>query len=287
MATQMLPGLLQLAPRLAEPARWLLVIGIAYTLATSVLYFLSPPASEPTAQRTGTPAAGNRQPRSSDTAAARNLFGVADATAAPAARAARAERAVETSLPLELHGVFVANQQKNSAAIVARKGKPGQLYNVGEKLPGNAHLIDVHTHHIVLNRAGVRESLMFPDHSKGHFVAEEAPAAATVRPTPRQQQGDDQYRSMIRDNPSKALSRLGVQVVSNGSGAGYRVGELADSSYLSQTGLQPGDIILSINDKPVGDVKQDREEIDNVLAQGKARLEVQRGARRFFVTGSL
>jgi hypothetical protein len=28
-------------------------------------------------------------------------------------------------------------------------------------------------------------------------------------------------------------------------------------------------------------------EIDNVLAQGSARLEVQRGARRFFVTASL
>ena len=284
MATQMLPGLLQFVPRLAEPARWLLVIGIAYTLATSVLYFLSPPASEPTAQRTGTPAAGNRQPRSSDTAAARNLFGVADATAAPAARA---ERTVETSLPLELHGVFVADRQKNSAAIVARKGKPGQLYTVGERLPGNARLIDVHTNHIVLNRAGARESLMFPDHSKGHFVAEEAPAAATVRPTPRQRQGADQYRSMMRDKPLQALSRLGVQVVSNRSGAGYRVGELADSSYLSQTGLQPGDIILSINDKPVGDLKQDREEIDSVLAQGKARLEVQRGTRRFFVTASL
>tara|TARA_A100001037_G_scaffold88314_1_gene80042 strand:+ start:20643 stop:21497 length:855 start_codon:yes stop_codon:yes gene_type:complete len=284
MATQMLPGLLQFVPRLAEPARWLLVIGIAYTLATSVLYFLSPPASEPTAQRTGTPAAGNRQPRSSDTAAARNLFGVADATAAPAARA---ERTVETSLPLELHGVFVADRQKNSAAIVARKGKAGQLYTVGERLPGNARLIDVHTNHIVLNRAGARESLMFPDHSKGHFVAEEAPAAATVRPTPRQRQGADQYRSMMRDKPLQALSRLGVQVVSNRSGAGYRVGELADSSYLSQTGLQPGDIILSINDKPVGDLKQDREEIDSVLAQGKARLEVQRGTRRFFVTASL
>ena len=284
MATQMLPGLLQFAPRLAEPARWLLVIGIAYTLATSVLYFLSPPVSEPTAQRTDTPAAGNRQPGSSDTAAARNLFGVADATAAPAARA---ERTVETSLPLELHGVFVADRQKNSAAIVARKGKPGQLYTVGERLPGNARLIDVHTNHIVLNRAGARESLMFPEHSKGHFVAEEAPAAAAVGPTPRQRQGADQYRSMMRDKPLQALSRLGVQVVSNRAGAGYRVGELADSSYLSQTGLQPGDIILSINDKPVGDLKQDREEIDHVLAQGKARLEVQRGTRRFFVTASL
>jgi len=51
--------------------------------------------------------------------------------------------------------------------------------------------------------------------------------------------------------------------------------------------LQPGDVILSVNGRPVGDLSQDRLEVDNVLAQGSARIEVQRGTRRFFVTASL
>ena len=92
---------------------------------------------------------------------------------------------------------------------------------------------------------------------------------------------------MIDENPNEALSKLGIAPVAEGASSGYRVGGLADSPYLSQTGLQPGDVILSVNGRPVGDIRQDRMEIDNVLAQGSARLEVQRGTRRFFVTASL
>ena len=62
---------------------------------------------------------------------------------------------------------------------------------------------------------------------------------------------------------------------------------MTDSPFLSQTGLQPGDVILSVNGRPVGDINRDQKELDNVLAQGSARLEVQRGTRRFFVTASL
>jgi general secretion pathway protein C len=51
--------------------------------------------------------------------------------------------------------------------------------------------------------------------------------------------------------------------------------------------LQPGDIILSVNGQAVGDIRQDQKQIDNLLAQGSARLEVQRGNRRFFITASL
>jgi len=97
----------------------------------------------------------------------------------------------------------------------------------------------------------------------------------------------DEYREEIEQNPEQALDELGVSPVSDGSAEGYRIGDLAHSPYLSQTGLQPGDVILSVNGRPVGDLNQDRLELDNVLAQGSARLEVQRGNRRFFVTASL
>ncbi|MDH3643531.1 MAG: PDZ domain-containing protein, partial [Gammaproteobacteria bacterium] len=95
------------------------------------------------------------------------------------------------------------------------------------------------------------------------------------------------YRDMIEQDPEGALTNIGVTPVSEGQSSGYRLGNLADSPYLSQTGLQPGDVVLSVNGRPVGDISQDKMEFDNVLAQGSARLEVQRGTRRFFVTASL
>ena len=51
--------------------------------------------------------------------------------------------------------------------------------------------------------------------------------------------------------------------------------------------LQPGDVILSVNGQAVGDIQRDRQQIEGLLQQGTARLEVQRGTRRFFVSASL
>ena len=299
--------------RIVEPARWVVVGLIAYTLATSVLYFISPPQAEPIAQ--GQAVAADPRPSATNIndILSRNLFGAADAveqTIEPAATAA-----VETRLPLELHGVFVAEVADDSAAIVAQKGKPGTLYTVGQQLPGNAELVEVHPDHIVLRRAGTRETLTFPevaaqlvaDPNEDHDPAEDlrelqglrnpagsppqSRATSTQSPTAKRAANARDfvanYRDMIEDDPEGALTNIGVTPVSEGQSSGYRLGNLADSPYLSQTGLQPGDVVLSVNGRPVGDISQDKMEFDNVLAAGSARLEVQRGTRRFFVTASL
>ena len=289
-----------LATSLVEPARWLAVFGIAYTLAMSVLFFVSGPAGSDLTTSSGTSASPLRAPTANSVNAilSRNLFGVAGATAA--IDGATAE--VETRLPLQLLGVFVAEQgsaDADSAAIVAQKGKPGELYQIGDLLPGNAELIEVHPQHIVLRRAGARETLRFPDVAQLQLA--NAPEsnipdkfAATTGAVGRQVASNrtpreliDAYRDRLSEDPQRALDDLGIAPVSVGSSQGYRLDNLAQSPYLSQTGLQPGDIILSVNGQAVGDIRQDQKQIDNILAQGSARLEVQRGNRRFFITASL
>jgi len=299
-----------LAAKLALPARWLIVGGIAYTLATSVLYFLSPPV---------TPAQGvaPAEPRPAEPAPAvdlnrivsRDLFGAADAEATAVVSD---EPARQTQLPLELLGVFVADQADDSAAIISQRGRPGLLYGIGEQVPGNATLVEVNRDHVVLRRAGVREALNFPELSESLARrTRNVPDTIDEPPLENYDEGyaeeyetledyaDDvdeqasveelvnEYREELEGDPSRALEELGVEPVSEGAAEGYRVGNLAQSPYLSQTGLQPGDVILSVNGRPVGDLEQDRLELDNVLAQGSARLEVQRGSRRFFVTATL
>lgn len=292
-----------LATSLVEPARWLAVFGIAYTLAMSVLFFVSGPAGADLTMSSGTSASPLPAPTANSVNAilSRNLFGVAGATAA--IDGATAE--VETRLPLQLLGVFVAEQgsaDADSAAIVAQKGKPGELYQIGDLLPGNAELIEVHPQHIVLRRAGAREMLRFPDAAQLQLAdLAYAPQsnipdkfAATTRAVGSQAASNrtpreliDAYRDRLSEDPQRALDDLGIAPVSVGSSQGYRLDNLAQSPYLSQTGLQPGDIILSVNGQAVGDIRQDQKQIDNILAQGSARLEVQRGNRRFFITASL
>jgi general secretion pathway protein C len=49
-------------------------------------------------------------------------------------------------------------------------------------------------------------------------------------------------------------------------------------------GLRPGYVVLSVNGQAVGDIQQDRSQLNVVMDAGSARLEIQRGERRFFVT---
>jgi general secretion pathway protein C len=289
----------QILSRLAEPARWIVIGGIAFTLANLVLFFIAPPdrsATSSGAQRPAASAPDRRPAVSVNAILSRNLFGEAGAQPQVADNQAPA---VETRLPLELLGVFVADVEAESAAIVAQRGKPGELYIIGAMLPGNAELLEVHNDHIVLRRAGARETLRFPAIAATPVTT---PAAPGRSPAPRaganpvSRAGEAQsardfvtsYQEVLEEDPEGALRALGITPVAEGDAAGYRLDDAAASSpYLSQTGLQPGDVVLSVNGQPVGNIQQDRRQIDNILAQGSARIEVQRGTRRFFVTASL
>jgi general secretion pathway protein C len=301
-----------LANRLVEPAKILIIIGIAYTLAMTGWYFVSGPT--PLTLADDKPKVGRvaKKPMSIADIAARNLFGQARDVAAPAAF-----DAPETHLRLTLEGVFQSEQPEESAAIIAEQNKPGELFLVGGKLPGNVTLTEVHADRIVLRRNGVLETLRFSDEpplltashrdegpltdspdTAGEDVPQapeppndvpEAPAEAAADPNSSASLGSvvESYREKLQQDPAATLSSLGVAPVSSSGAQGYRLDNIANSPYLAQTGLQPGDVVLSVNGRPVGDVQSDQAEMANIIAQGSARLEVQRGNRRFFVTASL
>ena len=164
-------------------------------------------------------------------------------------------------------------------------------------------MAEVHSELVVISRGGVREALRFDDLPLTPMSAGSEEIRSAAPPTPRTETAAgpppdphdtatvrsavDAYRDRLRDDPEQALSDLGLRPVSPSRTQGYRVGSLANAPQLAQTGLQAGDVIVSVNGRPVGDVRRDRMEIDTVLAEGAARLEVQRGERRFFVQASL
>jgi len=302
-----------LALRLVEPLKLALIVGIAYTLAATGWSFFSDPVPTtfdgPAKSAARTPV----ETLSIEQIVAAHLFGITDATtsAAPAAF-----DAPETRLKLTLEGVFRSEDPQRSAAIIAAPGRPGELYVVGAKLPGNVELAEVHADRVVLRRGGLLETLRFPtepgliagtiDESllpTGDVYVEEPayepplePAAEsynessqndTTNPADALREGLAEYRQRLAADPEGTLESLGLSAVSTEGTDGYRLGALAQSPYLAQTGLQPGDVVLSVNGRPVGNAQRDQLEIDNIMAQGSARLEVQRGDRRFFVTASL
>jgi len=297
-----------------EPLRWLIIVGIAYTLATTVWSFFTVPTTAVNMSKTPSKSISRStgQAVNINWILAKHLFGEAGAT--PVEQDSHAnEQAVQTQLPLELQSVFVADTIEESAAIVAQRGKLAKLYAIGDKLPGNASLVEVLTDRIILRRAGVREALMFPK-TGTQFVADPneddaISSASRTANVPRDQINQsarsldndaaaeraaeqaslETYLDKIAHDAEGTLQELGIETVTEGtSTSGYRVGsEAAQNPYLRNTGLQTGDVILSVNGRAVGNIQQDQLELANIMAQGSARIEVQRGSRRFFITASL
>ena len=73
--------------------------------------------------------------------------------------------------------------------------------------------------------------------------------------------------------------RLGLEPGSSG----YRVSATADKIIL-QAGLQPGDVLASVNGTPLGDPSRDVALFDKVAALGSVSLSVLRGGKTILMT---
>ena len=283
--------LTNLIEKLAIPLQWLLVFGIAWTVANSVLGLLQSPSEAADTPVTVSDTSAQNQLKNTDredkskrieALINRHVFGLVPLT--NNAQTQRAETAKATRLPLTLEAVFVADQNASSGAIVARSGEKGLLYKVGDILPGNARLIEVQQEQIILQRAGNREALAF---GKSKFnpkagVRKTKPVT-TIKPK-RNIASIEDIQNLIAENVESALSDFGLEA---NEGRGYKIGNLSSNPYLQQAGLRPGDIVLSVNGQPLGNIQKDQLEFDNIMAQGSASIELERNGEQMTITARL
>lgn len=205
-----------------------------------------------------------------------------------------------TRLNLELQGVFLSAAASLSSAIVAERGKNGKLYLVGDKLPGNSVLHSVESDHILLRRGARLEKLLFITKRLNIKASSTASTNAkdrrnkTASNTRQRAQAPQagsssagsailsEVRDRLQRNPQAVLKEYGLSAVAPGSSQGYKV----DTPHpaLNNTGLQPGDRVVSVNGAPLGVAMNDARLIDQARAAGRVRVEVERGGRRFFLT---
>ena len=236
--------------------------------------------------------------------AALNLFG--ESGKAPVKEVVAAP---ETRLNLELQGVFTNNNPDLSSAIIAERGKNGELFAIGDRVPGNALLHAVEQDHVLIKRGSRLEKLLFPKqrlnitsaNSGNRFARNTAKARSstrTTRPpskTPASSSSSEaatatasaasqSNRDKMLRNPEQAIRDFGFEPVAPGRASGYRVGTNASDSAVASAGLQPGDVVVSVNGMPVGVAMNDARLFDQVRSAGRARVEVERNGRRFFLT---
>ena len=203
--------------------------------------------------------------------------------------------APETKLRLVLLGATHATDPKESGAIIARPGAAGEFYRVGDIVQGRTKLADVYKDRVILDTSGKLETLKFEDDT-----ASSAPMIrqAARRPAPSTRNEDERIQSMTeqfsqirrpsdfvtmagqlaQESPELLIRSLGIEPV--GVGEGYSI---TGNSVLLKAGMQPGDRILSINSQPLGDTQSDQMLFEQVMNDGRARIEVQRGNKRFTI----
>jgi general secretion pathway protein C len=198
---------------------------------------------------------------------------------------AMVEEAQETTLQLKLKGVFTAEQDSESGAIVEEVGKSADYYRVGANLPGGAVLEQVFPDKILMRRNGRLESLSFEEEAgakvagrKNSGVKPVQPVAKVTQPkvdTP--EQFVEEATRQLADDPEKALGSVGL--VAGDGGYVYQ----GNNPMLSGLNLKQGDVIRSVNGYPLGDVKKDKALMQTLYEQGNLEVEVVRDGTSFYI----
>ncbi len=215
----------------------------------------------------------------------------------------------ETNLSLQLLGIFSTNNVKLAGAVIAERGKAGELFRAGATLPGGATLEKVEKDQVLLRRRGQLETLRFdapmaamPDmdarsadrHAErkarrkdastaetrdGDIVTREPGNALPDNPADQRAMAN-RFMDDFRASPDIVLNDVGLTPA---SGGGYSVGAGANAELLRRLGLRPGDVVLTVNGKTIGNAQADANLVDEVKASGEARVEVRRGSQTFTV----
>ncbi len=218
----------------------------------------------------------------------RNLFGKFVVEEVKVVETPVVEDAPETRLSLQLQGVFASTggESPGSAVIARSKGARGEYFKVGDNVFGQAKLAQVQTDRVILDRNGRMESLKFDEGPSvgGSSIIKRNEPVANPNANSRNLNFNGPVDTVISamrteavNDPAGLVNRMGLEA----TGDGYRVTRRA--RQLMAMGLRAGDMIISVNDMAVGNIENDQLLVDQVLASGEIKVEIQRGSRRFTI----
>lgn len=244
-------GALAASPRGPVVMSAVLVAALAWQLA-DVTWRLLPETEAPA---TVAMASTSRAPQDSgDSAAApamrvagMHLFGTPPANEP----APEVTEAPETQLDLTLKGLFVA-WDGGGSAIISVGGRAEDVYVVGDTLVGDTTITAIRRDGVIIRRGGSPEVLRM----------EHAPRARRARTRQSQGQPDRaaaarQLRQRFVEDPASLPRQIRFEpAVREGKLVGYRIASRTNDISLASFGLEPTDVVTSVNGVPLNDPRQ-------------------------------
>ena len=261
----------------------LLIVGIAWYLARFV-WVLVPVEGD--FDWTVRPSASSNNPAlSADSATQVNfrtivsahIFGVAGAEPVMT----RAVDAPDTRLNLKLRGTIAAGDEKYAHAIIGDGKGKNEVYFIKDAVPGGAVLHEVYPDRVILNRAGILETLRLPrtSESLGKPAVQQRGAVNNTAPA-----GGSMQR-MMQDSGGSFTDVLRPQpYMPNGELKGYRVYPGRDRRRFAALGLRPGDLVTDINGQPLNDLQSAAEVFKNMGDSTQLTVTIERNGSPMALT---
>ncbi|HEX3913702.1 MAG TPA: type II secretion system protein GspC [Steroidobacteraceae bacterium] len=209
-----------------------------------------------------------------------HLFGVA----AVAQSAQDPDNAPQSSANLLLAGTIATQNPKRGVAIISESGGPSKVYAVGDRI-GGASLHSVYLDHVLLDRAGVLETLLLPRQlppSSRRVVA-----ARRQGSDPRTVAAVDNIRRMVQQDPG-ILDQVMRTVASYDNAAGklrgFRAYPGRNRAIFAKLGLKAGDLVTAINGTPLDDPQHSQDVFNTIQTSDHVTVTIERGGQRQDIT---
>lgn len=152
-------------------------------------------------------------------------------------------RAPETMLNLTLFGIRSDAATGNGSVIIGTPDKKQDVYAIGAEIMPGVRLEKIFADHVVIRRNGVSEKLSF-DRTGTELGVQTPPATANNASATAKAKAE--LGASIREFLTQA------RLTERGNVQGVVLEGDAAQPFLRQTGLEAGDVLLSINGAPLG-----------------------------------
>lgn len=303
-----------LAISLASPALWprgisVLLLMLLAALAASLTWQVLAPDVRPgvtlhiQAEPAGPSTAGPAESPLAEVAQL-PLFGVLNERVAAAPVVAP-----ETRLRLRLVGLSAGGNPNAGHAIITEDNRRERLYTVGDAIgSGQARVHQIHADRVILERDNAFETLRLP-RADGGAVTAGARAQAPGNTAPRDYESDtypmdsgstdayptdsDSMAGLASDpgephvrrvdwlsDPDRLMQSIRARpVIQNGMLHGLEVRPTRNARQFQQAGLQPGDVITSVNGMPVASIDNTDSLLQELSTQSQVDLVVERNGQ--------
>ena len=270
-----------------------LVIGIGVALAATAVKLFPAEAAVPSgpvaASAAARPVGVDPLERARNTASL-HVFG--DAAKAPVEAApVREAPKKETSLNLQLAGVYAAEPQSLAVAIISSGSAEQSAYGVGDRISSDVVLSAVYPDYVVITNRGTDEILKLPDdvapiattpiQSASYDARAQAQSSASEGQDLSQPLELPSNPGQLRDTLARNPSMLGRVVAAepyqeNGKLVGYRITPKQNPEILEAQGIIAGDVITRVNDIQLNSQKQGIRALRNAVKAESLAVTVLR-----------